>query len=82
MKNRDSSSKFDLVVIDSTAVGKHMCVAYHRKVRGVDFLEAVEEFFEEMGIEVEPETVEKIAAGVYHKGFAIWESFHFEMVME
>lgn len=80
MKNQ-STKRLGMIVIDKKAVGKNMCVAYHREVRGVDFLEAVEEFFEEMGIEVEPETVEKIAAGVYHKGFSIWDSFHFEMLM-
>ena len=79
---KQSTNRLGLIVIDNKAVGKHMCVAYHREVRGVDFLEAVEEFFEEMGIEVEPETVEKIAAAVYHKGFATWDSFHLEMLIK
>ena len=81
MKNHDSS-KFDLVVIDATAVGKKMCILYHASVQGVDFLESVEYFFEDAGIEVEPETVEKIANEVFHKGFSKWEDFHFEMLIK
>ena len=52
------------------------------KCGGVDFLEVVEEFFEEAGIEVEPEVVEKIADSVFHKGFCLWDGFQFEMLVK
>ena len=74
MKTKNSS-KFDLIVIEKGRIGKGMSICYYASVAGVDFLEPVEEFFEEAGIEVEPEVVEKIADSVFHKGFCLWDGF-------
>ena len=81
MKTKNSS-KFDLVVIEQDRIGKGVSICYYASVAGVDFLEAVEEFFEEAGIEVEPEVVEKIADSVFHKGFCLWDGFQFEMLIK
>ena len=56
-----------------------MSVCYYASVPGVDFLSPVEDFFEDAGIEDEPEVVEKIAKTVFHKGFCLWDGFQFEM---
>jgi len=81
MKTKNSS-KFDLVVIEQDRIGKGISICYYASVAGVDFLEVVEEFFEEAGIEVEPEVVEKIANDVFHKGFCLWDGFQFEMLIK
>ena len=77
-----SSSKFDLIVIVKERLGKGVSICYYAPVAGVDFLEAVEDFFEDAGIEVEPEVVEKIADSVFHKGFCLWDGFQFEMLIK
>ena len=74
-------NKLGMIVIDKKALNK-MCVVYTTEVRGVDFLEAVEECFEDIGIEVDSEDVERIASEVYHKGFSNWEDLHFEMLLK
>lgn len=81
MKTKNGS-KFDLVVIEQDRIGKGMSICYYASVAGDDFLEPVEEFFEEAGIEVEPEVVEKIADSVFHKGFCLWDGFQFEMLIK
>ena len=81
MKTKNSS-KFDLVVIVKERLGKGVSICYYAPVAGVDFLEAVEDFFEDAGIEVEPEVVEKIADSVFHKGFCFWDGFQFEMLIK
>ena len=81
MKTKNSS-KFDLIVIEQDRIGKGMSICYYASVAGVDFLSPVEEFFEEAGIEVEPEVVEKIADSVFHKGFCLWDGFQFEMLIK
>lgn len=77
---QQAARKLGMIVIDKKDVGKKMCVAYRCDIRGVDFVPAVEEFFEDVGIEVEPEEVDRIAEDVFHKGFSTWDSFHFEML--
>ena len=59
-----------------------MCVVYTTEVKGVDFLWAVEECFEDIGIEVDSEDVERIASEVNHKGFSNWEDLHFETILK
>ena len=74
-------SKYGMIVIDKTAMDK-MCIVYTTAVRGVDFVEAVENCFEDIGIEVDVEEVDRIADEVFHKGFANWDMLHFEMLMK
>ena len=81
MKTKNSS-KFDLIVIEKSRVGKGMSICYVAPVAGVDFAEAVYDFFEDAGIAVRPEVVEKIADEVFHKGFCLWDGFHFEMLIK
>ena len=78
----NGSSKFDLIVIEKSRVGKGMSICYVAPVPGVDFDEAVYDFFEDASIEVEPEVVERIADEVFHKGFFLWKDFHFEMLIK
>ena len=78
---KQSMDRLGMIVIDRKAVGKKMCVVYRCHVRGVDFVGAVEDFFKDAGIEVEPADVEQIADEVFHKGFSTWDSFHFEILM-
>jgi len=82
----NGSSKFDLIVIEKSRVGKGMSICYVAPVPGVDFAEAVYDFFEDAGkdagIVVRPEVVEKIAKNVFHKGFCCWDDFHFEMLIK
>lgn len=78
----NGSSKFDLIVIEKSRVGKGMCICYVAPVAGVDFAEAVYDFFEDAGIAVRQEVVEKIADEVFHKGFCCWDDFQFEMLMK
>ena len=78
----NGSSKFDLIVIDKSRIGKGMSICYVAPVAGVDFLEPVEEFFEDADIAVKPEVVEKIAKNVFRKGFCCWGDFQFEMLIK
>jgi selenophosphate synthetase-related protein len=78
----NGSSKFDLIVIEKSRVGKGMSICYVSPVAGVDFDEAVYDFFEDAGIAVTPETVERIAKNVFHKGFSLWKDYHFEMLIK
>ena len=77
---KKETSMYTLVVIDFKSAGKGMCIAYHADVPGDDFLYAVETFFEDVGIEVDEMTVEKLASDISRKGFAVWEDFHFELM--
>jgi hypothetical protein len=79
---RQSNSKFDLIVIEKDRIGKGQSICYYAPVPGVDFLEPVEDFFEDAGVEVEPEVVEKIAETVFNKGFCLWNGFQFEMLIK
>lgn len=78
----NGSSKFDLIVIEKSRVGKGMSICYVAPVAGVDFAEAVYDFFEGADIAVNPEVVEKIADEVFHKGFCCWDDFQFEMLIK
>ena len=81
---------YSLIVIDGDKVPatKQSCIAYmaDNAIKNRDkadyYLEAVEDFFEDAGIEVEPEVVEKIADSVFHKGFCFWDGFQFEMLIK
>ena len=77
-----SSSKFDLVVIVKERIGKGVSICYYAPVAGVDFLEAVEDFFVDSGIEVEPGVIDEIAEAVFNKGFCLWNGFQFEMLIK
>ena len=78
---KKSVNRLGMIVIDRNDIGKKMCVVYRCEVSGVDFVSAVEGFFEDAGVGVEPEDVDQIAEDLFHKGFSTWDSFHFEMLM-
>lgn len=81
MKKRAiDDDNFDMIVINKEKVGRDVCIEYHCNVNGTDFLEAVENFFEETGIKVSPTTVEKIAHEVFQAGCAFWRKYQFEML--
>ena len=79
---KKSVNRLGMIVIDRNDIGKKMCVAYQCEVRGTDFVSAVEDFFEDAGIGVEPEEVDQISEDLFHKGFSTWDSFHFEMLLK
>ena len=78
---KKAMNRFGMIVIDTDALAK-MCVVYATDVKGVDFLSAVEECFEDIGVDVDYSDVEKIAKEVFHKGFSNWDTLHFEMLMK
>ena len=79
---------YSLIVIDGDKVPatKQSCIAYmaDNAIKNRDkadyYLEAVEDFFEDAGIEVDYQDVEDIAVHLFKFGVATYNSYKFELM--
>ena len=79
---------YSLIVIDADKVPatKQSCIAYvgDNAIKNRDkadyYVQAVEEFFEDAGIEVDYQYVEDIAVNLFKSGVAVFDNFKFELM--